>query len=120
MKLKTDIFRPSVLVGLCGGMGLGQPIYQMKDNFSSVTKYKPRYNKTYRSGPSKHRNSIKHLFQLRTQGMVSYTISVLCHVRFHIPHNVSIPDLRLDYGGLGPYCSIHASMYFFSRLLIFQ
>ena len=28
--------------------------------------------------------------------------------------------LRLDYGGLGPFCSIHANMYFFSHLLIFQ
>ena len=28
--------------------------------------------------------------------------------------------LRLDYGGLGPFCSIHANMYFFSCLLIFQ
>ena len=28
--------------------------------------------------------------------------------------------LRLDYGGLGPFCSIHADLYFFAHLLMFQ
>ena len=29
-------------------------------------------------------------------------------------------SLRLDYGGLRRFCSIHANVYFFSRLLMFQ
>ena len=29
-------------------------------------------------------------------------------------------SLRLDYGGLRQFCSIHANVYFFSRILMFQ
>ena len=32
----------------------------------------------------------------------------------------NIPRLRLDYGGLEPFGSIQANMYFFSHLVIFQ
>ena len=57
-------------------------------------------------------------FRNITNLLLEVTLMLICHTQFLEIHNfLKLNQLRLDYGGQGPFCSTQANLWFFHCLL---